>query len=64
MQWKDDRTWLNAGDAVLAICAKAGTTWTMALVASMRERGKANYTSVLDVVPCARVALCVPADAR
>jgi len=49
---------------VLAICAKAGTTWTMALVASMRERGKANYTSVLDVVPCARVALCVPAEAR
>jgi hypothetical protein len=51
--WNQDDRWLQSGDVVIAVTAKAGTTWAAATVHSIRARGDDDYDSILDVVPWA-----------
>jgi hypothetical protein len=52
--WAKDTAWLEAGDVVISITGKSGSTWAMATLHEIRTRGMGEeYRDITDVVPWA-----------
>jgi hypothetical protein len=50
--WRNDSNWLKKGDVVVSAMIKGGTTWAMATVHAIRQRGKSlGEENLLDVMP-------------